>query len=150
RSSQILEEHFSSLDELAQAPIEVLEALPDIGPIVAESIKDFFADPAKRDLVGRLRDRGVNLTRQQAAAETGGASQLLTGKTFVVTGTLSTYTRDEVAALIRQHGGKASGSISAKTDFLLAGEKAGSKLAKATSLGVQVISEDDFGNMING
>ena len=152
RSSQILEEHFASLEDLAEASIEMLEKLPDVGPVVAESIKDFFASPEKQALVQRLEVRGVNLARKQAAVAPAdeGPSPIFSGMTFVVTGTLRAYKRDEVASLIRQHGGKTSESVSAKTNCLLAGEKAGSKLAKAKSLGVRVISETEFGDLLKG
>jgi DNA ligase (NAD+) len=152
RSSQILEEHFASLEDLAEASIEMLEKLPDVGPVVAESIKDFFASPEKQALVQRLEVRGVNLARKQAAVAPAdeGPSPIFSGMTFVVTGTLRAYKRDEVASLIRQHGGKTSESVSAKTNWLLAGEKAGSKLAKAKSLGVRVISETEFGDLLKG
>ena len=130
----------------------MLEKLPDVGPVVAESIKDFFASPEKQALVQRLEVRGVNLARKQAAVAPAdeGPSPIFSGMTFVVTGTLRAYKRDEVASLIRQHGGKTSESVSAKTNWLLAGEKAGSKLAKAKSLGVRVISETEFGDLLKG
>lgn len=152
RSSQILEEHFATLEDLAGASVEHLESLPDVGPIVAESIKEYFASPEKKALVKRLEDRGVNLARKQAAdpPDDDAASQVFSGMTFVVTGTLSAYKRDEVSNLVRQHGGKTSGSVSAKTNCLLAGENAGSKLAKARSLGVRVISEREFGDLLRG
>ena len=107
---------------------------------------------ADRVLVKRLEDRGVNLARKQAAdpPDDDAASQVFSGMTFVVTGTLSAYKRDEVSNLVRQHGGKTSGSVSAKTNCLLAGENAGSKLAKARSLGVRVISEREFGDLLRG
>jgi len=152
RSSQILEDNFASMEDLAEASVETLENLGDVGPIVAESIKDFFASPEKQALVQRLKARGVNLEKKQAAGASAdeGTAQTFSGMTFVVTGTLRAHKREEVASLIRQHGGKTSGSISAKTNYLLAGEKAGSKLAKAKALGVQVISETEFGDLLSG
>ena len=145
RSAQTLEEHFASIDELMQADEETLQALPDIGPIVAGSLVEHFAQPANREVVERLRTAGVNMNRRGPVARPTGA---LSGKVFVLTGTLPTLSRDQAAELIRKAGGTTSSSVSKKTDYLLAGEKAGSKLKKAEALGVHVISEAELLAMV--
>ncbi|MDH4458117.1 MAG: NAD-dependent DNA ligase LigA [Nevskia sp.] len=128
-----------------------LQALPDVGPTVAASIAHFFAEPRNRDVIAQLvravdeGGAGIHWPAPKAAAE-----GVLTGKTFVITGTLPGMSRDEASALIEAHGGKCTGSVSAKTDYLLAGEAAGSKLAKAEKLGVPVLDLDALRALING
>jgi len=146
-----LARHFGALDPLiaaanrdyAEAANEELKQkdryaqlrkVPDIGPVVAAHIGNFFAEPRNREAIDALLAAGIHWPEPKAAA-----AGPLTGKTFVITGTLPGMTREEAGALIEAHGGKVSGSVSGKTDFLLAGEDAGSKLAKAEKLGVSVI-----------
>lgn len=139
RTAQSLEEAFDSLDALAEADEATLTAIPDIGPIVAHSILQFFALPENREQLQAFREAGVNLRRKAKAAET--VEGPLAGKTVVITGTLPTLSRDEAKDLLRNLGATVTGSVSAKTDILLAGEAAGSKLAKALKLGVPVWDE---------
>lgn len=128
-----------------------LQAVPDVGPTVAASIAHFFAEPRNRDVIAQLvravdeGGAGIHWPAPKAAAE-----GVLTGKTFVITGTLPGMSRDEASALIEAHGGKCTGSVSAKTDYLLAGEAAGSKLAKAEKLGVPVLDLDALRALIGG
>jgi DNA ligase (NAD+) len=138
--------HFGSLDSLMAADEEALLAVQDVGPIVAQSIRQFFGMRENRAVVESLRNVGVQWadTPPKAAAPVG----IFTGKVFVVTGTLPAMTRDEAHALIEAHGGKVSKSVSKKTDYVLAGADAGSKLAKAEELGVTVISEDELQRLI--
>jgi DNA ligase (NAD+) len=133
-----LAEKYHTLDKIAAAPVEDLESTEDVGTIVAQAIHDFFRLPHNKKLVELLRGHGLNFgERDERAAP---ASQELSGETWVITGTLS-RPRDEIAELIRRHGGAVSGSVSKKTSYVLAGEEAGSKLDKAKSLGVPVVDE---------
>ncbi|MBL7645171.1 MAG: NAD-dependent DNA ligase LigA [Candidatus Hydrogenedentes bacterium] len=148
RLAEILAEHFGSMDALMAAQLDELKGVEEVGEVVAQSVVDFFDLPANQSLVARLRDSGLCMTEQRRDASE--MNEHIAGKTFVVTGALSQFTRDEIHERIKALGGKASGSISAKTDYLIAGEKAGSKLAKAESLGVPVLTEDDFQRMLGG
>jgi DNA ligase (NAD+) len=141
-AAQDLARHFRSLEALAQASSADLLALDGIGPNSAQSVVDFFATPANQQLLRELRELGVRPADAAPAAAPGTA---LEGKTFVITGALDGMTREEAQALIEAHGGKVSGSVSKKTSYLLAGAAAGSKLAKAQSLGVPVI---DFAGLL--
>ncbi len=136
--------HYDSIDALAGASEEELTGIPDIGETTARCIHDFFAAPAGRDILHQLREAGVNLRVEASAA----ASDVLAGKTFVVTGTLPTLGRKEAEELIRANGGRVSGSVSGKTSYVLAGEAAGSKLTKAAELGIPVITEDELHAML--
>ncbi|MEZ5385074.1 MAG: NAD-dependent DNA ligase LigA [Prosthecobacter sp.] len=136
-------EHFGGIDAIAAASVEELIQCPDIGDIVAVSIHAWFRDAHNIALLDRLRAAGLNFTQRAVAA----ASDRLNGTTWVITGTLS-QDRDTIADLIRSHGGKVSGSVSGKTTYLLAGEEAGSKLDKATKLGVKILSEAEFRGML--
>ena len=129
--------HFGSMEAILAADEEALLAVPDVGPVVAGSIRRFFAEPHNREIVAQLREQGVEPV---APAEPQGNS--LAGKTFVLTGTLPTWSRDDATRHILAAGGKVSGSVSKKTAYVVAGEEAGSKLAKAQELGVQVLDED--------
>ncbi len=131
-----LARHFGSMDALMQADEAALLSVPDVGPVVAGSIARFFAEPHNREIVRALQAQGLNPLEQ--ASEHAGD---LVGKTFVLTGTLPTWSREEAASHIMAAGGKVSGSVSRKTSFVVAGEDAGSKLAKAQELGVPVIDE---------
>ena len=129
--------HFGSIAAILEADEEALLAVPDVGPVVAGSIRRFFAEPHNREIVAQLREQGVE---PAAEAEPQGTS--LAGKTFVLTGTLPTWSRDDATRHILAAGGKVSGSVSKKTAYVVAGEEAGSKLAKAQELGVAVLDED--------
>ncbi len=145
RSAQALEEHFSDMDGLAAADQDTLLNVPDIGPIVAGSITAFFALERNRDVLKSLRDTGVRMKRKQSATPTQGP---LTGKTFVLTGALEGFTRDEAAAEIRARGGTVSSSVSKKTDYVVAGESTGSKYDKAVKLGVPILDEKAFRELL--
>jgi DNA ligase (NAD+) len=140
--------HFNSLDALAAAPVEELQAIPGIGPILAQSVFDWFAREPNRQLIGKLKAAGV--TTAQAEAEVEAEAQPLAGLTFVITGTLPTFSRDEAKDLIKAHGGKVTDSVSKNTSYLVAGEAAGSKLDKATQLGVPVIDQAALQQMTGG
>jgi len=139
RAAKILADHFQSIDALMDAKTEELVEVHEIGPVVAESIVFYFSVPANRERVEKMKRLG--LAPSHVATATGNR---LAGKTIVVTGTLTRFSRDEIHKLIEREGGKASGSVSSKTSYVVAGEAAGSKLEKAQSLGVQVLSEDEF------
>ena len=134
-----LARHFGNIDALIAADETALQEVPDVGPVVAQSIRDFFAQPHNVEVVEQLRAAGVTWPVGEPARPATGAAA---GKTFVLTGTLPGMTRDAAAALIESHGGKVSGSVSKKTDFVVAGTEAGSKLEKARTLGVTVLDED--------
>ncbi len=129
----------TDIDRLAKATQEALEAIPDIGPVVAGHIVKFFKQKHNRDVISKLLDAGITWPPQEVAA-----AQPLQGKTYVLTGTLSSMTRNDAKARLQALGAKVAGSVSAKTSAVIAGEKAGSKLAKAEKLGVPVLSEDDL------
>jgi DNA ligase (NAD+) len=139
RTAQFLAEHFGSMEALEQASLEELQNVNEVGPRIAESIAEFFSIAANRKLVERLRESGLSLTGQKKQRGTA-----LAGKTFVLTGTLARYTRDEARKMIEDAGGKVTGSVSKKTDYVVAGEDAGSKLDKANQLGVKVIGEKEM------
>jgi len=145
--ARVLTKHFDSMDALAEASAEDLAAINEIGPIIAESVHDFLHDDFGREMIAELRKAGVTMEApQREPAAAGGAA--LEGKTIVVTGTLVQFNRDQINDLIRQHGGRAASSVSKKTDYVVAGEKAGSKLAKAQQLGVSVLTEEEFAALI--
>lgn len=136
--------HFQTMEKLSKASTEELEQVSDIGSISAAAIHDFFAEERNQELIEKLQRAGVNM-EQEVTSEGG----ILTGKTIVVTGTLPTMGRKEVTELILSLGGKAAGSVSKKTDYVLAGENAGSKLTKAQELGIPVLSEEMFLEMVS-
>lgn len=140
-TAEILAEHFGEMEKIAEASEEDLKQVEGVGPEVAGSIREFFASIAGRKAWQALRDTGVNM--KQERREISGA-QPLAGKTVVVTGTLEKYSRSEIERLIKDFGGKTASSVSKKTDFLICGEDAGSKLEKARELGVRVVSEEEF------
>jgi DNA ligase (NAD+) len=139
RTAQFLAEHFGSMAALERASQEELQDVNEVGPRIAESIVEFFNLPANRKLVERLRAAGLTLSGQKKERGT-----KLAGKTFVLTGTLAKYTRDEAKKMIEDAGGKVTGSVSQKTDYVVAGTDAGSKLDKANQLGVKVIDEREM------
>ena len=140
----MLANHFGSIESLQAASIEQLAAVDEVGEIIARSVYEFLQSDFGSGAVEDLAGMGVVMESQTTEA----SGEQLAGQSFVVTGTLEKYTRDEIKRLIAQYGGKVSSSVSGKTDFLVAGEKAGSKLAKANQLGVKVLSEDEFEKLI--
>ena len=139
KAGKILAARFHTLEGLQNATLEELTAVDDIGEITARSILDWMASPQSRHLIDRLREAGVNMT----AAEQG-SDQRFAGMAFVLTGALEKFTRDEASEMIETRGGKSAGSVSKKTTYVVAGEAAGSKLRKAQELGITVLSEDEF------
>ncbi len=146
RTARIIAKHFKSVDAIMAASKEEIEQVHEIGPRIAESVYDFFHTKGNLQMIEKLRKAGLKFEIEQSAA--GAVSAKLEGLTFVVTGTLEKYKREEVEELIETLGGKAASSVSKKTNYLLAGAEAGSKLKKAESLGVKVISEDEFDKLI--
>jgi DNA ligase (NAD+) len=146
RYAKILARHFRSIDRLAEASVQELDDIPEIGLAVAESVHAWFRDARNVDLVSRLREYGVKLEIDPSA--TAALDERFVGKTFVLTGKLEKYTRDEAAKLIEDRGGRVSSSVSKNTDFVVAGSDAGSKLKKAQGLGVAVLNEAEFGNLV--
>ena len=142
-SARSIIEHFGSIDSLAAATVEELLRCEDIGEIVATSIHDWFRDERNINLINRLRESWLTFAQNSVLA----ASDKLAGTTWVITGTLS-KPREEIAETIRSHGGKVSGSVSGKTSYVLAGTDAGSKLDKATKLGVKVVDEATLAELI--
>src|ERR1700746_4038709 len=143
RTAQFLAEHFGSMDSMMIASLEELEEVNEVGPRIAESIPEFFHEPKNRELVRRLRDAGLTFSGKKRERGT-----KLAGKTFVLTGTLAKYSRDETKKLIEDAGGRVSGSVSKKTDYVVAGNDAGSKLDKAKELGVPVIEEAEMERLV--
>ena len=146
-NARILEKEFGTIQEIAGQSVEDLAAVDEIGPVIAESVHTFFHSDFGVKLIEELQSLGLNMGSPVEKTEK--IPGILDGKTLVVTGTLPSLTRDEAKELIQKHGGKAAGSVSAKTDYLLAGEKAGSKLTKAEELNVPVLSESEFLEMLH-
>lgn len=146
-AARVLADRFGGLDEMARASVEALQETPDIGPVMAQSIVDFFLHPRNRDVVEKLRAAGVRTqgARQSAPGPTTGP---LAGKTVVITGTLQRFTREEAQEALRRAGARVTDSVSSKTDYLVAGEAAGSKLEKARTLGVKIIHEGELGALL--
>ncbi|MCA8962151.1 MAG: NAD-dependent DNA ligase LigA [Planctomycetes bacterium] len=142
--ARILADHFGSLDALMSAEVETLEEIDEVGPIIARSVIDTFAHEPTRAEIERLRAAGLRFEQEGRPAIAAVEDSAIRGKKFVITGTLSHRTRDEAKALILAHGGKVSGSVSKKTDYLLAGDKAGSKRTKAEDLGIEILDESAF------
>ena len=136
--------HYGSIDALAEADVESIQQVRDIGSIGSQAIYEYFRDEVNLDILRRLKEYGVNMELQ----DTGIVDDVLAGKTVVVTGTLPTLSRNDAKNLIEAHGGKAAGSVSKKTDYVLAGEAAGSKLVKAQELGITIIDEAEFLQLI--
>jgi DNA ligase (NAD+) len=145
KAAATLARHLRTMDAILDAPLEALQQVPEIGPVVAASVRSFADEPHNRQLVGRLRQAGVNMESLQPAVAAAGT---LTGKTFVLTGTLESMSREEATAAIERLGGKVSGSVSRKTGYLVVGTDAGSKLDKARDLGVAVLTEEEFKTLI--
>ncbi len=144
RVAQLITRHYPTIEQLQSASIEDLASIHEIGDAIAKSMHEFLHSDYGIKVFAELAEVGVKLS-EDVSAQSGGP---LEGKTLVVTGTLQQFNRDEIKGLIEKLGGRASSSISKKTDYLVAGEKAGSKLAKAESLGVKVLTEDDFKALI--
>ncbi|MGB2634344.1 MAG: NAD-dependent DNA ligase LigA [Candidatus Acidiferrum sp.] len=144
RTGQLLAEHFSSLDDLAAANTEELENVSEVGPKVAASITDFFAEAANRNVIKKLSKAGVRPTAEKREMK----SQKLAGKSFVFTGGLANRSREEAGELVQQHGGKLGGSVSKKTDYVVVGTDPGSKYDKAKELGVAILTEGAFEKLI--
>lgn len=143
KAAKTLALHFGDLDNLANADLDALLQVPDVGMTTAENILRWFADPRSQELISRLKKSGVNFSCQIQRD-----TPKFAGMTFVLTGTLSLFTREEATAQIERFGGKASSSVSKKTTYVVAGENAGSKLKKANELGITVLSEQDFLDML--
>ena len=141
-----LARHFGKLDALIAADVDALQQVPDVGPIVAKCIAEFFAEPHNREVIEQLRAAGVHWAEGEPQGSVAGA---LAGKTFVLTGTLPTLSRDEAKARIEARGGKVAGSVSKKTHYVVAGAEAGSKLDKAQALGVAILDEDGLRALLN-
>ena len=143
KTSKVLASTFGSMDALMDASAEALTEVPDVGAVTAQSIADWFSQPQSRNMIQRLREAGVNFESKRVVADSRFA-----GMTFVLTGALSKFTREEATEKIELFGGKASGSVSKKTTYVVVGENAGSKERKARELGIPILSEDDFLAMI--
>jgi DNA ligase (NAD+) len=144
RTAQFLSEAFGDLDAIARAGLDVLQEAEEVGPRIAESIYQFFREPRNQQLVERLREAGLQFTYASKRPKSGP----LTGKTFVLTGTLPNLSRDEAKRLIESAGGKVAGSVSKKTNYVVAGDEAGSKLTKAQDLGVPIVTEEELLNLV--
>lgn len=144
KAAKILAKKFDNIEKLAKASSMELSEIEDVGPIVANSIKEFFMQEQTKDLISRLKKAGVNTERIKEDEE----DERFYGKTFVLTGTLENYSREEASNIIEKFGGKTSSSVSKKTSYVLAGEEAGSKLEKAQKLGVTILTEQEFIDMI--
>jgi DNA ligase (NAD+) len=144
RTGQLLAEHFSSLEELAAANEEQLVAVNEVGPKVAAAIAEFFSEPANRQLIKKLNKVGVHPTAEKREVK----SQKLAGKSFVFTGGLANRSREDAGELVQQHGGKVSGSVSKKTDYVVVGPDPGSKYEKAKELGLTILSEAEFDKLL--
>jgi DNA ligase (NAD+) len=139
-AAKAIMKHFKDIETLSHASMDELQDVNDIGEVSAECIRRFFLDEENRRIVARLKEAGVNMSAEEAEV----LESPISGKTVVVTGTLPTLGRKEAQELIEKYGGKAAGSVSKKTDYVLAGEAAGSKLTKAQELGIPVLNEDEF------
>jgi DNA ligase (NAD+) len=145
RVAQSLAAAFGSIEALVAAPAETMQAVRDIGPVAADSVRRYLDEPRNLALIARLRDAGLQLA---GAAAPAAAGLPLSGRTFVLTGTLATMTREEAEQAVARRGGRVSGSVSKKTSFVVAGADPGSKLAKAKELGVTVLDEEAFTRLI--
>ena len=139
-TAQALAQHFGELDAIAAADEKTLQVVPDIGPVVAQQVAAFFREHHNREVIKKLQTAGVHWPKVERRA----ASLPLAGKTFVLTGTLAGMTRDEAKQGLQSLGAKVAGSVSAKTDYVVAGEEPGSKLDKARALNVAVLDEEEF------
>jgi DNA ligase (NAD+) len=145
-TARLLADEFGSMDRIASATVEELTAVEGIGPIVANRIRDFFQSPRNQGIVRKMAEAGVNLQQESAELPKGH----LTGKSFVLTGGLERWSREETEQLIEQAGGKVVSSVSKKTDYVVVGEKPGSKLARAEALGVPLLDEEGLRELLEG
>jgi DNA ligase (NAD+) len=146
KAAATLARYFRTMDRVLDASLEALQTVPEIGPVVAESVRMFSDEPRNRRVVERLAAAGVNMASQ--APEPGGERGPLAGKVFVITGTLTSMSREDATAALERLGAKVSGSVSRKTNYLVAGADAGSKLQKARELGVETLDEEAFQALI--
>ncbi len=144
KASKLLSRKYRTIDNLISATFDDLSMLNDIGPIVANSIREFFLEDQTIDLINKLKQAGVNTESLEEESD----DKRFEGKTFVLTGSLEDFTRGEASDIIEKLGGKTSGTVSKKTDYVLAGEEAGSKLAKAEKIGITILTEEQFKEMI--
>lgn len=144
KAASILANHFKTMDSLEEASFDELTNIEEVGPKMADSIIAFFKEKQNREILDKLKKAGVNMVKRESE----NTSNIFDGLTFVLTGTLSNYTRDEAKKLIEERGGKVTGSVSKKTNYVVAGTDPGSKLSKAQQLGVKVIDEKEFENML--
>ena len=144
--AETLAQRYASLFDLMDAPVAALSEIEGIGPKIAASVHDWFAVAPNRALIHKFAAAGVQVAEARTVEPV--AAKPLAGMTFVVTGTLPVFSREEAHAFIKQHGGKVAGSVSSKTTYLVAGEAAGSKLAKAQELGVTVLSEEELKRLV--
>jgi DNA ligase (NAD+) len=142
-AARILAANFNSIDELQEASAEKLEAIDEIGPVIAESIVGFFKERHNRDLLSRLKQAGIRLQKEEEEKE-----KFLEGLKFVFTGSLNNYSRSEVKDLVEKAGGRSVSSVSSKTDYLVAGDNPGSKYDQAQELGIEILTEAEFKNLI--
>jgi DNA ligase (NAD+) len=150
RGGQVLADAFGSMDAIARAPVVQLEQTHEIGPVLAESVRMWFDEPGNAQLVARLGAAGVRLEATDAERARATAAGPLTGKTYVLTGTLASMTREEAEAAIARLGGKVAGSVSKKTTAVVVGAEPGSKADKARTLGIPVLDEDAFRKLVAG
>ncbi|MDE6455868.1 MAG: NAD-dependent DNA ligase LigA, partial [Dysosmobacter sp.] len=143
KAAKVLSSHFGTMDALCAAGVEELTEIDDVGGVTARCVVDYLSSPQARDLIRRLEAAGVNM--ESTAKQVDGR---FAGMTFVLTGTLSRFERKAAQALIEERGGKAAGSVSKRTTYVVAGEAAGSKLKKAEELGIPVLTEDEFAKML--
>ncbi len=144
KSAKTLAKKYKTIENLTEAPLADLAETEDVGEITAKSIYEFFEQEQTKDLLNKLATAGVNMADKEETIK----DKRFVGKTFVLTGSLEKYTRDEASKIIESFGGKTSSSVSKKTSYVLAGEEAGSKLVKAQEIGVEVITEGEFERMI--
>ncbi|MCX7917937.1 MAG: NAD-dependent DNA ligase LigA [bacterium] len=143
-ASEILADEFTSIDEIKKASLEKLSSIPEIGPIMAESIKDFFSNEENLKVIEKLRKAGVKMEREKIEEK----KEILAGLTFVITGTLKNYSRNEIQNYIKKLGGKVTNSVSKNTDYIICGSEPGSKLEKGRALGIKIISEEEFEKLV--
>jgi DNA ligase (NAD+) len=144
RTGQLLAEHFGSLPKLAEASLEELMEVPEVGPKVAQSIADFFSEAANRQIIKKLHKAGVRPTVEKRQVK----SDKFGGKSFVFTGGLANRSREQAGDMVQQHGGKVTGSVSKKTDYVVVGTDPGSKYDKARELGVNILTESEFEKLL--
>jgi len=147
KAASTISRYMRTMPAILDAPVEALQTIPEIGPVVAASIRAFAEEPHNRALVAKLEAAGVNMASQQPVLDAATPGPLA-GKTFVVTGTLESMTREEATKAIEERGGKVAGSVSKKTSYLVAGAEAGSKLEKAQQLGTTILTEAEFREII--